>query len=383
MTYPRVAFVHDWLIDKGGSENVLAAMLDLWPEAPIFTLFHQPNGSCQAFLAERSIHTSFLQKIPGAIRHYRNFFPLMPLAIEQFDLSGYDLVISSSHAVAKGVLIGPDQLHLSYVHSPIRYAWDLQHEYMRNTGLTRGIQAWVARIFLHYLRLWDMRTANGVDFFVANSQFIARRIWKVYRRDATVIYPPVDVDKFSIGPKKENFYLTASRLVSYKRVDLIVKAFSAMPEKQLVVIGSGPDFNKIRVNAGSNVHMIGYQNDSLLCDYLQRARAFIFAAREDFGITPLEAQACGTPVIAYGKGGALETVIDGETGLFFAEQTVESLCSAVREFESGEYHFDPMVLRNNANRFSKAHFQGEFKNFVELAWQAHQPKEFVHRKTNG
>jgi len=367
----QIAFVHDWLIDKGGSENTLAAMLELWPDAPVYTLVYNSRGPCQSFLHGHQTYTSFLQKLTQATRRYRSFLPLMPLVVEQFDLSGYDLVISSSHAVAKGVLTGPDQLHICMCYSPIRYAWDLQHQYLHESGLEEGLKSFLVRAILHYIRLWDVRTANGVDKFIAISEFIARRIWKVYRREATIIYPPVDVENFLLREQKENFYLTASRMVPYKRIDLIVEAFSMMPDKKLVVIGDGPDFKKIQARAKSNIELLGYQPLDVLRDYMQRAKAFIFAAEEDFGITPLEAQACGTPVIAYGKGGALETIIEGKTGLFFNQQSPESLRQAIKWFESGEYQFDPKVIRGNAERFNTQRFQKEFGAFVQKAWEEH------------
>ena len=255
----------------------------------------------------------------------------MPLAVEQFDLSTYDLVISSSHAVAKDVLTKPGQLHVSYVYTPMRYAWDLQEQYIAKGGST-ALKRHLARALLHYMRLWDVRTANGVDTFVAISNFIARRVWKIYRRDAAVIYPPVDVASFSVGHQREPFFLSVSRLVPYKRVDLIVEAFSKLPYRRLVVIGDG-QMSKLKNRATSNIVLLGYQSFDVVRDYMQRARAFIFAAEEDFGIAPVEAQACGTPVIAFGSGGATETVIEGETGHLFSEQTADSLIEAVSRFE--------------------------------------------------
>jgi glycosyltransferase involved in cell wall biosynthesis len=296
----------------------------------------------------------------------------MPLWVEQFDLSGYDLVISSSHAVAKGVLTGPDQLHLCYIYSPMRYAWDLQHQYLRETGKGRGLRGWMVRYMLHRLRLWDARTAAGVDRFVAISHFVGRRVAKAYRRESEVIYPPVDVEAFRLCEGKEDFYLTASRMVPYKRIDLIVDAFRRLPDKRLVVIGDGPELKKIRALAGSNVTLLGYQPSHVLADYLQRAKAFIFAAEEDFGIAPLEAQASGTPVIAYGKGGALETIRGpGDpqpTGVFFQEQSVEGLCLAIRDFETLEIR--PSACRENALRFNEDRFKAEFLALVEREWSA-------------
>ncbi len=372
MRFPKIAFTHDWLVDKGGGENLLADMLELYPDTPVYTIVHTPEGSTRTLLNGHKVNTSFLQKIPKSNKYYRSLLLLMPLAIEQFDLHSFDIIISSSHAVAKGVITGPNQLHVSYIHSPIRYAWDMQHQYLQEAGMTTGLKSIIARLILHYIRNWDVRTANGVDCFVCNSKFIARRIWKVYRRKATVIYPPVDVNNFTLETKKENYYLTASRMVPYKKIGLIVEAFSKMPEKKLIVIGAGPDFDKIKKIATANVEMLGYQPFEVLKEKMQKAKAFLFAAEEDFGIVPVEAQACGTPVIAYGKGGALETVIEGETGLFFYEQTTAVIIEAVKRFESGEYNFSPEVIRKNAKRFSKERFQREIKEFVDEKWAEFQ-----------
>jgi len=359
----KVAIVHDWLTVYAGAEKVLEQLLKLYPHADIFTIVDFLPQKDRMFLEGHKITTSFIQKLPFAKSKYRHYLPLMPLAIEQFDLSSYDLIISDSHAVAKGVITGPNQLHISYVHSPIRYAWDLQHQYLRESKLDHGIKAWMARYMLHKIRLWDIRTSNGVDHFIANSGFIAKRIWKVYRRESTVIYPPVDVEAFELYDKKEDFYLTASRMVPYKKIDLIVEAFSAMPDKKLIVIGDGPDFEKIRAKAGANIILMGYQPFEVLRDHMQRARAFVFAAEEDFGITPVEAQACGTPVIAFGKGGALETVADGVSGIFFDIQSVDSLCEAVERFET--MVFDTGKVSINARKFSKERFLTELKSFIQ------------------
>jgi len=368
-TPPNIAFIHDWLVEKGGAENVLEAMLELWPDAPVYTLIHDPDGPTSSILQGQQVSTSFLQKVPGINKHYRSFLPLMPIAIEQFDLSGFDLILSNSYAVAKGVLTGPDQLHICMCCSPIRYAWDLQHQYLRESNKNKGLQSWIARRILHEMRKWDYRTANGVDEFVAISNYIARRIWKVYRRESIVIYPPVDVENFTLHEQKEGFYLTASRMVPYKRINLIVEAFSRMPDKELVVIGAGPDFRKIQALATPNVKLLGYQPFDVLKEYLQRAKAFIFSAEEDFGIVPVEAQACGTPVIAYGKGGALETVVEGKTGIFFREQSIESLEEVIEKFEGLDNVWDPKIIRENAERFNKARFQKELQQLVEKSWR--------------
>jgi glycosyltransferase involved in cell wall biosynthesis len=364
----KIAIVHDWLVTFAGAERVLAELINVFPEADLFSVIDFLSDADRQRLGGKRAATTFIQKLPFARTRYRNYLPLMPLAIEQLDLSAYDLVISSSHAVAKGVLTGPDQVHVSYVHSPIRYAWDLQHQYLRESGMGRGPKSWVARWLLHRMRLWDARTANGVDRFVCNSNFIARRISKVYGRSAQVVYPPVDTERLTFSEQKEDFYLTASRLVPYKRVDLIVEAFSAMPDRRLVVVGSGPEAGKVKRLAGANVELLGYQPDDVLHGLMGRARAFVFAAEEDFGIIPVEAQACGTPVIAYAKGGVLETVVtDGKssTGVFFGEQTVSSLRDAVLEFERKVIR--PTACRANAERFSHSRFRQEIGRVVDQA----------------
>jgi glycosyltransferase involved in cell wall biosynthesis len=371
----KIAIIHDWLVTYAGAERVLEQMINVFPNAHVYSIVNSLPNNKRNFIKNKEVTTSFIQKLPFSRSKYRQYLPLMPLAMEQFDLSAYDLIISSSHAVAKGIITGPDQVHISYVHSPIRYAWDLQHQYLNESGLARGIKGWIAKAILHYMRMWDLRTANGVDHFVANSDFIARRIWKVYRREAKVIYPPVDVAAFTMKEEKDDFYLTASRMVPYKKIDLLVEAFSQMPNKKLVVIGDGPDFNKIRKLAGKNVELLGYQPFAVLKDYMQRAKAFMFAAEEDFGITPVEAQACGTPVIAYGKGGVLETVIplgqDKPTGLFFSEQTISAVCSAVVEFE--QVKFSPEHCRSNSQNFSIDVFCENFNGFVNEHMISNKP----------
>ncbi len=364
----RLALVHDWFTVYAGAERVVEQILRLFPQADVYALVDFLKEEERGFLQGKRAQVSFIQRLPRARQRYRTYLPLMPLAIEQFDLRGYDLVISSSHAVAKGVITGPDQLHICYCHSPMRYAWDLQHQYLKESGLERGTKSWIARALLHYLRLWDSRTANGVDVFIANSRYIARRILKVYRREAEVIYPPVDVEAFTLRQDKEDFYLTASRMVPYKRIDLIVEAFSQMPDRRLVVIGDGPEMPKVRAKAGPNVTLLGYQPFEVLRDYMQRAKAFVFAAEEDFGIVPVEAQACGTPVIAFGKGGVVETVVAGETGIFFQDQSVPSLIKAVEEFE--KLSFDPLRVRKNAERFSSERFRREFAALIEREWSS-------------
>ncbi|ESA33028.1 glycosyl transferase family 1 [Leptolyngbya sp. Heron Island J] len=360
----RVAIVHEWLTSHAGSEKVVEQMLQLYPSADLFSLVDFLLPEQRHFIGQRSVKTSFIQQLPLAKRAFRQYLPLMPLAVEQFDLSVYDVVISSNHAVAKGVLTAPHQLHISYVHTPIRYAWDLQHQYLQQSGLDRGAKGALTRLILHYLRLWDTTSANRVDRFVANSEFIARRIWRAYRRPATVIYPPVDVSRFVWQHPREEFYLTVSRFVPYKRVDLTVEAFNQLG-LPLVVIGDGPDWERISALAGSTIRLLGKQPDPVVTDYMQRCKGFIFPAEEDFGITPVEAQAAGAPVIAFGRGGVTETVIHGKTGVLFLEQTVDSLVQAVKSFEMGMYQLNGENLRQQAERFSIECFQTRFRDCVE------------------
>ncbi len=373
----KVAVIHEWLLVEAGAEKVLAEILDIFPDADLFCLIDYLPPENRDFIHHKITNTSFIQKLPFAKDKYRFYLPLMPLAIEQFDLSNYDLVISCNYAVAKGVITGPDQLHISYVHSPMRYAWDLQFQYLRRAKLESGIKSWLTRWLLHKMRLWDSRTAAGVDHYIANSQFIARRIQKVYGRKSTIINPPVAIDFFTPGDaEKEDFYLTVSRLVPYKHIDILIKAFALNPERKLVIIGSGPEEKSLQALAGDNVKILGHLSNEDVRDYMRRARAFLFAAEEDFGIVPLEAQACGTPVIAYGKGGAKETIVipdnkSGQpaTGLFFPVQQPESVIAAIKNFEEQEKNFTSSACRNNALRFSTAVFHQKFNEFVETKYK--------------
>ena len=362
----NIALVHDWLTTYGGQEAIVNVLFGLWPNMPVYTIIYDEEGECKNIVEGHEVYTSFIQKLPLAKRKYRTYLPLMPMAIEQLDVTGYDVVLSTHHAVSKGVLTTADQLHISYVNTPIRYAWNLYHEYMRD-GFQGKISAGLARLVLHYIRIWDQQTANRVDVFIGNSHNVANRIWRVYRRKAEVIYPPVEVDKFQPASKKDDYYVTFSRLVPYKRVDLVVEAFTKMG-KPLVVLGDGPDADKIKAIAGSNVEFLGYQPNDVVVDVLGRAKALVFAANEDFGITPVEGQASGCPVIAYGRGGALETVIDRETGLFFNEQTPQSLIKAVEEFENIQKNFKIEKLRYNASRFSTDRFKQEYEDLVNSSY---------------
>jgi glycosyltransferase involved in cell wall biosynthesis len=367
----KVAIIHDWMTLKGGGESCVEELMKLYPQADLFCVVDFLDEQYRGFLAGRNVTTSFIQRLPGSRKRYRSYLPLMPLAVEQFDLTTYDLIISSSSAVAKGVITGPDQVHISYVHSPIRYAWDLQHQYLAEAGLTRGIKSGIARAILHYMRIWDTRTTHGVDHMIANSAFVARRIRKAYGRDATIIHPPVDVERFTIGPVREDFYVTMSRLVPYKRIPLIVEAFRQMPDRRLIVIGDGPEMPAVKAAAGPNVTILGGQPNDVVVSHLQRAKAFLFAAEEDFGIAPVEAQACGTPVIAYAKGGALETVRgsdgEGQTGVFFDAQTPEAIVAAVEHLDRRHHAINPLACRANAERFSTKRFHCEIAGFADAA----------------
>ena len=367
----KIAIVHEWLSTWAGSEKVVEQWLLQYPQADLFTVVDFLPEADRHRLHGRVPRTSFIQRLPGARKHFRQYLPLMPLAMEQLDLSAYDLVLSSNHAVAKGVVTGPSQLHLSYMHSPMRYAWDLQHQYLRESGMESVVKSLVARALLHYLRGWDVRSANGVDAFAANSSFIAQRVLKVYRRSATVIYPPVDTDRFQPWAHKEDYFLAASRMVPYKRMPVIVEAFVGMPQHRLVVVGDGPELPRVRALAEGhpNIEVRGFVDDAELVRTMQRARAFVFAAEEDFGIAPVEALACGTPVIAYGRGGSLDTVIDGVTGLHFSEQTAAAVTDAVQRFVAQPGAIDPAACRRQAERFSVAAFRERFGAWVDREWQ--------------
>ena len=373
----KIAIVHDWLVTFAGAERVLTEMLALYPGADVFSVVDFLPERDRGFLTGHRIRTTLVQHLPQAAKRYRSFLPLMPWAVERLDLSGYDLILSSSHAVAKGVITRPDQPHICYCHSPMRYAWDMREEYLREAGIAGGMKGLVARFLLERLRRWDLENSRHVDHFIANSGFIAERILNSYGRDAAVVYPPVDTDYFTLAGEREDFYLAASRMVPYKRIGLIVQAFTRMPDRRLVVIGDGPQYEAARAGAGSNVEFLGYQARPVLREHMRRARALVFAAKEDFGILPVEAQACGTPVIAYGAGGALETVrglgcagVDSPTGLFFETQTEEAIIAAVERFEANIGEFRPDFCRENALRFSPERFRQEYSRLVAEFWAA-------------
>jgi glycosyltransferase involved in cell wall biosynthesis len=374
----RIAIVHEWPVVYAGSERVVAAMLEVFPRADLYALVHDPEALRRTPLEGVPVRTSFIQSLPKSREKYRSYLPLMPLAVEQFDLRHYDIVVSSNHAVAKGALTGSDQLHVSYVHTPVRYAWDLYQDYLIESGLDRQIKGLFARLVLHYIRLWDLSASYRVDAYLANSSYVARRIGKLYRRRARVIHPPVDVDNYRSDQLREGYFVAVSRFVPYKRMDLIADTFTRMG-KPIVIIGGGSEFEKVRRESGPNVQLLGYQPDEVVTDYLQRARALVFAANEDFGIVPVEAQAAGCPVIAYGRGGALETVVGwpatNPTGAFFDAQTPGAIEAAVKLFEAHNNEFLPENCRLNAERFGRERFHRELKAVIEDLWAKFQCNE--------
>jgi glycosyltransferase involved in cell wall biosynthesis len=367
----NIAFVQDTLPFSGGAEKVLAAALEIFPDAPIYTLVFNKKAFEDTRFENNKIVTSFIDHLPGAHKNHRIFLPLMPLAIEQFDLRQYQVIVSFSYAVAHGILVQPGQLHISYTHSILRYAWQSYHHYMNTSG------SLAKRIILHYLRLWDVTTANRVDNFVANSAWIAQAIWRTYRRRAEVIYPPVEVELFNPEIRRGDYYICTSRLVPHKRVDLVVEAFTQMG-LPLVVVGQGPEYSALKRLAGPNVKMLGWQKDIELAGLLGKAKAFVHAGEEDFGIAMVEAQAAGCPVITLDGGAAREIIIENKTGLFFKEQTLDSIKGAVKAFENGEVEFDSAAISRNADQFSKTHFQRKFANLITKDWDHFVNRENKH-----
>ena len=360
----RVAIVHDWLVTPGGAELVLEEMLAVFPDADVFTMIDQRSPDHRDSLGHTRVHTSWMQRIPNIKRNYRSYLPVMPLALKSLNVSKYDIVISNSHAVAKGIHTHSRQVHLCYCLSPMRYAWDLRDQYLREAGLDSGVKGAAAVAMLEGMRRWDLANTSGVTAFATLSNYIAERIKRAYGRSSVVIYPPVDTDFFTPAAEPcEDFFVTASRFVPYKRVDMIAAAFRAVADRRLIVIGDGPDASKVRSAAGPNVELVGRLSREEVRSYLRRARAFVFAAEEDFGIAPVEAQACGTPVIAFGRGGVTETIVDGTTGVFYSEQTPEALADAVRRFEV--MALSGSACRENSLRFAAENFRSGFRGFVD------------------
>jgi glycosyltransferase involved in cell wall biosynthesis len=355
----KLAIVHDWLTNMGGAERIIRIFHELFPDAPIYTMVHDKENMPKDF-KEMDIRTSFIQKMPFGVKKYQSYLPLMPVAVEQFDLSDYDVVISSSTSCAKGVITRSDTVHICYCNTPMRYAWDMYHDYIKDKNV---VTKYTIAFLMNYIRLWDRISADRVDYYIANSKNVANRIKKHYKRESEVIYPPVNTDYYTPGDKVEDFYLVVSRLVPYKRIDLVVEAFNKLGFP-LKIIGDGSEFKRLRSMAKSNIKFLGRLSDEEVREHYRKCKAFIFPGEEDFGITPVETQACGRPVIAYGKGGTLETVIDDQTGVFFKEQTVEAIINAVKYFEKNIFKFDSSIIRQNALNFSKNVFKQKIKEFV-------------------
>lgn len=356
----KVALVHDYLIQYGGAERVLEAFCEIFPNAPIFTMAYDEKATNGAFKS-RKIHTSFLQKIPLISSHHRAYPLLMPLAIEQFDFSDFDIVLSDSNSYAKGIITGPETLHISYCHTPMRYAWDDCHRHMREFDYSK-ITKKLLPFGISYLRMWDSASSDRPDFYIANSKFVKERIKKYYKRESEVIYPPVNINNFNVSNKIEDFYLLIGRALPYKRFDIAIQAFNELG-LNLKIIGKGPEIERLKKISRDNIDFLGYLDDKTASGYYSKCKALIFPSEEDFGITPLEAMASGRPVIAYRGGGALETVIDKETGIFFQEQTPESIIKAVGEFK--EKDFSPEQIRKYAEGYNKENFKKNIRNFIE------------------
>lgn len=367
----KKALISDWYYVNGGAEKVIHSINSIWDDFDHFALIDFLNDEDRKFILNgKKAKTSFIQKLPTVKKNHRKFLQLFPIAVEQFDLRDYNLIISSSSAVAKGIKTNKNQLHICYCHSPMRYAWDLREQYLKDAGLNKGLKGLYAKSVLDKIQKWDLSNSDNVDFFIANSKHIAERIKKIYNRESTVIYPPVDVDFFSLEEIKEDYYFTASRLVPYKKTQLIIEAFNELPHLKLIVAGDGPELEKLQKTAKNNIEFVGYIENKKLRSLMQKAKAFVFAAEEDFGIIPVEAQACGTPVIALAKGGTLETVIENKTGIFFVEQSAEKIKEAVLNFETK--NFDPQIIREHAVTFSKQRFEKEIKEFVGTKYKEHQ-----------
>lgn len=362
----KIAFVCDWLSVYGGAERVIYEMHQLFPKAPIYTTVYSEK-KCPVF-KNADVRESGLGKIPGARRFHRLFFPFMPGVFERLDLGEYDLVISSSHSAAKGIITKPETLHVSYCHSPMRYVWDQSHAYQNNDRKFSPLK-FLYRPILHKIRIWDRLASERVDRFIANAHYIKARIQKYYGRDSEVIHPPVDLEHFTVGKEKGDSYLLVGRMIPNKKIDLVVKAFNKL-KKPLKIIGDGPELSYLKSIASDNIEFLGRVSDDVLRDAYQNSKALLFPQLEDFGIVPLEAMASGTPVIAYGKGGALETVQDNKSGVFFYEQTPEALVKAVKSFE--EMKWPPEKVASTVEGFGSPRFKTELRHFLEKAWKEHK-----------
>jgi glycosyltransferase involved in cell wall biosynthesis len=357
----KIALVHHWLVGMRGGEKIVESLCRMFPDIDIFTLVYDKN-KISDIINSKKIYTSFIQRMPLSKRKHQLYLPFMPVAVEQFDLSGYDIVISIESGIAKGVLTKPDTCHICYCNTPMRYLWNMYFDYLNNEKMGFLKKSFI-RYYFNYLRVWDLATSFRVDYFISNSENVKKRVQKYYRRDSEVIYPPVNLDRFTCSGNKKDYYLAVSQLVSYKRIDIAVDAFNRL-DRELVIIGDGPERKRLEKRAGSNIKFIGWQDDTVLEKYYSEAKAFIFPGEEDFGITPVEAQASGTPVIGYGRGGLLETVEEGKTGLFFDDHNAESLMDAVKRFESGDHNITSENARENSRRFDISIFEKEIKSFI-------------------
>jgi len=358
----KIALIHDHLAQDGGAERVLKTLADLFPEAPIFTLLYEQKNA-DKYYSNRHIETSIIQKLPGGVSHYQWYMPFMPMAVEFFDLSSYDLVISDSSSFAKGVITSSHSLHICYCHTPTRYLWSDTHQYIEELKYNKYFKK-VISLVLNYIRMWDKLAADRVDLYIANSRFVAGRIKKYYKRESVVIYPPVETDSFKIAETVGDYFLIGGRLAPYKRVDLVIEAFKKL-NKKLKIYGDGVDLERLKnlARGCDNIEFVGRVDDAAKAELYSRSLAFIYPQEEDFGITAVEAMASGRPVIAYRRGGAVETVKEGVTGLFFDEQTAESLTQAINNFDS--FKFDPKVIKQHAEQFSAARFKKEISEFIE------------------
>ena len=359
----KIAIVHEWFDKYAGSERVVEQLLEIYPNADLFALVDFLPPGERSFIKDKAVKTTFIQQWPFARKKFRNYLVFFPIAIEQIDLRHYDMVISSSHAVAKGILTNADQLHICYCHSPRRYAWDLYHPYLEEAGLKKGLRAFLAKWVLHYLRLWDQSTHYRVNYFIANSNFVGRRIQNIYGRTYRLIYPPVDTMRFVPSPQRGDYYFAAARMVPYKKLDMIAAAFRRMPDKKLIIVGNGPGLKKVKAAAGPNITIHSGLSGEQFQQYLTNAKAFVYAAEEDFGIVMAESQSAGVPVIAYHKGGAAEIVRHGLTGILYPHQTEESLIEAVQEFEMTS--FDAQMIREEAGRFSIDSFKQNIRDYTD------------------
>lgn len=369
----KIALIHDHLIQVGGAEKVLKEMHRLWPEAPIFTLLYDKNQLGESF-PQNSVKTSFLQKFPGSLKHYQWYLAFMPTATESYDLSAYDVVLSSSSAFAKGVIVHPHTLHICYCHTPTRYLWSDAQRYVQGIHSPRLVKK-VLPLLLTKLRIWDQLAAARVDFFIANSHFIAKRIWRYYKRESVVIYPPVETHRFHLSEKTDNYFLTGGRLVPYKRFDIAIQAFNKLGIP-LKIFGDGPELKNLSKEAKSNIEFLGRVGERELVELYQRCIAYIHPQIEDFGITAVEAMASGRPVIAFHQGGACETVIDGETGEFFDEQSWEALADTVVRHKPEK--FQPKKIKEYAEKFNVERFKRELSTFIQEKYQNFSSMKLHH-----